>query len=83
MNIDGILSGLFAAVVVGLIARLLVRGSQPLGCLLTILIGLVGAGLGGWIGHAAGWGFWLTFATQIVIATLLVLPFAATTRDRW
>lgn len=83
MDIDGIVSGLFAAVVVGLVARLLVRGSQPLGCLLTILIGLVGAGVGAWIGHAAEWGFWLTFATQIVIAAILVLPFAASTRDRW
>ena len=83
MEIDGFLSGLFAAVVVGAIARLLVRGYQPIGCLVTLLIGLVGAGVGLWIGDAANWGFWLTFATQIVIGALLVLPFSFGTRDRF
>lgn len=82
MEISGVLSGLFAAVVVGVLARLVVRGYQPVGCLLTLLIGLVGAGVGGWIGHAADWGFWLTFAAQVVVAALLVLPFATSTRDR-
>jgi uncharacterized membrane protein YeaQ/YmgE (transglycosylase-associated protein family) len=82
VEIDGILSGLFAAVVVGVLARLVVRGYQPVGCLLTLLIGLVGAALGGWLGGQAGWGFLLTFAAQVVIAALLVLPFAVATRDR-
>jgi uncharacterized membrane protein YeaQ/YmgE (transglycosylase-associated protein family) len=83
VEIDGFLSGLFAAVVVGAVARLIVRGYQPIGCLITLLIGLVGAGVGWWIGDAAGWGFWLTFATQIVIGALLVLPFSVGTRDRF
>jgi uncharacterized membrane protein YeaQ/YmgE (transglycosylase-associated protein family) len=82
VEIDGILSGLFAAVVVGVLARLVVRGYQPVGCLLTLLIGLVGAALGGWLGSQARWGFLLTFAAQVVIAALLVLPFAVATRDR-
>lgn len=83
MEIDGFLSGLFAAVVVGVVARLIVRGYQPVGCLLTLLVGLVGAGVGYWIGDAAGWGFWLTFAAQVVVGALLVMPFAAGTRERF
>jgi uncharacterized membrane protein YeaQ/YmgE (transglycosylase-associated protein family) len=82
MSVNGIFSGLFAAIVVGALGRLLVRGFQPIGCLLTLLIGLVGAGLGGAIGHALHWGFWLTFGAQVLIAALLVLPFALTTRNR-
>ena len=50
MNVDGIWSGLFAAIIVGALGRLLVRGYQPIGCLLTLVIGLVGAGLGGALG---------------------------------
>jgi len=83
VEINGFLSGLFAAVVVGAVARLVVRGYQPIGCLVTILIGLVGAAVGLWIGDAAGWGFWLTFAAQIVVGALLVLPFSYGTRDRF
>ena len=83
MEIDGFLSGLFAAAVVGVVARLIVRGYQPVGCLLTLLVGLVGAGVGYWIGDAAGWGFWLTFAAQVVVGALLVMPFAAGTRERF
>jgi uncharacterized membrane protein YeaQ/YmgE (transglycosylase-associated protein family) len=76
VDINGIWSGLFAAIVVGALGRLVVRDSAPLGCLLTILVGLIGAGLGLTIGSALDWGFWLTFAAQVVIAALIVLPFS-------
>jgi uncharacterized membrane protein YeaQ/YmgE (transglycosylase-associated protein family) len=82
MNIHGVFSGLFAAIVIGALARLLVRGYQPIGCLLTLLIGLVGAAVGLAIGTSQHWGFWPIFATQIVIAALLVLPFSISTRGR-
>ncbi len=82
MDINGLFSGLFAAIVVGGLGRLLVRGYRPVGCLLTLLIGLVGAGVGLAVGSKLGWGFWLTFATQVVVAALLVLPFSLGTRDR-
>jgi uncharacterized membrane protein YeaQ/YmgE (transglycosylase-associated protein family) len=82
MNVDGIWSGLFAAIVIGALGRLLIRGYQPLGCLLTLLVGLVGAGIGGAIGKAEHFGFWPTFATQAVISALLVLVFSLGTRNR-
>ena len=77
MEIDSILSGLGAGIVIGLIARIIVPSMQPIGCLITILIGVVGGAAGGLIGSAANWGFWLTFATQIVIAAILVAIVAA------
>jgi uncharacterized membrane protein YeaQ/YmgE (transglycosylase-associated protein family) len=36
--------------VVGAIARLLMPGEQPMGCLLTILLGIAGSFVGGYIG---------------------------------
>ncbi len=78
MDVHGIWSGLFAAIVVGALGRLLVRGYQPIGCLLTLVIGLVGAAIGAAIGHAQHWGFWPTFA----VSALLVLPFSLGTRNR-
>ncbi len=82
MDVDGIWSGLFAAIVVGALGRVLVRGYQPIGCLLTIVIGLVGALIGYGIGHSQHWGFWAIFALQVLIAALLVLPFSLSTRNR-
>lgn len=76
MDVNGVWSGLFAAIVIGGLARLLVRDNAPLGCLLTLAIGLLGTGLGLALGTALDWGFWLTFAAQVVIATLIVLPFS-------
>ena len=76
---QSLLSGLFAGVVIGLIARILVPSMQPIGCLLTIFIGIVGAAGGIALSTGLGWGdsFWLTFITQIVIATILVSFVAA------
>ena len=82
MTVEGIWSGLFAAIIIGALGRVLVRGYQPIGCLLTLVVGLVGASIGGAIGKAQGWGFWVTFATQILITALLVLPFSLGTRHQ-
>jgi uncharacterized membrane protein YeaQ/YmgE (transglycosylase-associated protein family) len=41
--------------VVGLIARALMPGRDPLGLIGTTVLGVLGALLGGWIGQAAGW----------------------------
>ncbi len=41
--------------VVGLLARFFTPGTQRLGCLLTIALGVVGAVLAGWFGQYMGW----------------------------
>lgn len=41
--------------VVGLIARALMPGRDPMGLIGTTVLGIVGALLGGWIGQALGW----------------------------
>ena len=80
MHPEGFLSGLFAAVVIGALARAVVPGDTRMGCLLTILVGLVGSAVGLSIGSSQGWGFWAIFGTQILISTILVVPFARSRR---
>jgi uncharacterized membrane protein YeaQ/YmgE (transglycosylase-associated protein family) len=46
----GILAWVLFGLIVGAIARLLVPGRQPIGCLGTIALGVAGSLLGGWIG---------------------------------
>jgi uncharacterized membrane protein YeaQ/YmgE (transglycosylase-associated protein family) len=39
----------------GMIAKALVPGRDPQGCIVTILLGIGGAVLAGWLGHKLGW----------------------------
>jgi uncharacterized membrane protein YeaQ/YmgE (transglycosylase-associated protein family) len=48
--IGSIISGL----IVGVVAKFLMPGRDPGGIIVTILLGVVGAILGGWLGRAAG-----------------------------
>jgi uncharacterized membrane protein YeaQ/YmgE (transglycosylase-associated protein family) len=71
---SGIISALVAGTIIGLIARILVPSMQPIGCIMTILLGIVGAFAGLFVGDQLGYGdsFWLVLITQIVIAVVLV-----------
>ena len=42
--------------VAGTLAKFLVPGRDPSGCIVTIVLGIVGALLGGYIGTRIGWG---------------------------
>ena len=81
MEMTGFFSVLGVGIVIGLIARILVPSMQPIGCLMTIICGIVGAAIGTWIGvpfFGQVWGFsWLTLLLQILVATILVAIVAA------
>jgi uncharacterized membrane protein YeaQ/YmgE (transglycosylase-associated protein family) len=62
--------------VIGVVAKLLMPGSDPGGWIVTILIGIVGGWLGAWIGRAFGWykhGEPAGFAMSVVGAMVLLL----------
>ena len=50
----GILAWILFGLVVGIIAKLLMPGRDPGGFIITILIGIAGALLGGFLGRAMG-----------------------------
>jgi uncharacterized membrane protein YeaQ/YmgE (transglycosylase-associated protein family) len=50
-----VLGWMLFGLVVGIIAKLLMPGRDPGGIFVTMLIGIVGALLGGFIGRAVGW----------------------------
>lgn len=49
-----VLAWIFFGLIVGVIAKLLVPGRDPGGFFVTILLGIAGALLGGWIGRVLG-----------------------------
>ena len=88
----GILSWIVCGLIVGLIARAIVPGRQPLGTLLTILLGVGGAFVGGMLASAI-WGpppsdpatadvatMWPGWLMSIVGATLLLWGYVALNR---
>jgi uncharacterized membrane protein YeaQ/YmgE (transglycosylase-associated protein family) len=52
----GILSWILLGLVAGAIAKALHPGRDPQGCIITMIIGVVGAVLGGYIATLLGWG---------------------------
>lgn len=69
-----LLIGLFA----GAIAKFLTPGRDPGGCLVTMVLGVVGSMLAGYLGRAAGWyaeGEPVGFIASVGGAILILLVF--------
>lgn len=85
-----ILWTIIVGAVIGALARLVMPGRQPVGFVVTILLGIVGSFLGSWITtqfgyHNANGGFAiLPFVVGIVVAAILIAIYLAITgrRDR-
>ncbi len=80
-----ILSWIFFGLIVGVIAKLLVPGRDPGGIIVTILLGIVGSVLGGWVGRVMGWyapGEPAGWIMSILGAIVVLLLFKAFRRPR-
>jgi uncharacterized membrane protein YeaQ/YmgE (transglycosylase-associated protein family) len=72
----GILGWILFGLVVGVIAKFLMPGRDPGGFVITILLGIVGALLGGFIGRSLGWygpGDPVGFVMAVVGAIILLV----------
>ncbi len=61
--------------IAGAIAKLLMPGRDPGGCIITILLGIAGALLAGWLGHQVGWfkpGEGASFVGAVVGAIIIL-----------
>jgi len=66
----GILTWVLLGLVVGALAKFIMPGKDPGGCIITVLIGIAGALLGGYIGTELGLGTITGFnLTSLAIAT--------------
>jgi uncharacterized membrane protein YeaQ/YmgE (transglycosylase-associated protein family) len=83
----GILGWIIFGLIVGALAKLIMPGKDPGGIFVTIILGVVGAMLGGWIGRAMGLygpdepaGFFMALLGSIIL--LAVYRFTLGARGR-
>lgn len=80
----GIISFLIFGLIAGIVARLILPGKQPGGWVITLILGVVGAFLGGWIGslifhvNYATWSI-PNFILSVVGAIILLVIYGAIT----
>ena len=82
----GVLGWIVFGLIVGAIAKLLMPGRDPGGWIVTILLGIAGALVGGWLGRVAGWygpnepaGFLMSVLGAIILLALYRMLFARRT----
>ncbi len=76
METYGILGWIVIGGIAGAIAKLLMPGKDPGGCIITILLGIAGALLAGFLGKTIGWydqGEGAGFVAAIVGAFVILL----------
>ena len=82
----GVIGWIFFGLIVGAIAKLVMPGRDPGGWIVTILLGIAGALLGGWLGQALGWyrpgegaGFFMSLLGAIILLALYRMLFVRRT----
>jgi uncharacterized membrane protein YeaQ/YmgE (transglycosylase-associated protein family) len=73
----GVIGWIIFGLIVGAIAKLLMPGKDPGGFIVTILLGIVGALLGGFLGRALGWyregeaaGFLMSLVGAVILLAI-------------
>jgi uncharacterized membrane protein YeaQ/YmgE (transglycosylase-associated protein family) len=74
----GIIAWIIFGLIVGVVAKFLMHGRDPGGFMITIVLGIVGAMVGGFLGRAVGWygsNDPAGFAMAVVGAMLLLIGY--------
>jgi uncharacterized membrane protein YeaQ/YmgE (transglycosylase-associated protein family) len=83
----GVIAWIFMGLIVGVVAKMLMPGRDPGGFIITILLGIAGAFLGGFIGSMLGLGPVNSFSFGSMLlaiggAVLLLVLYRLVTRNR-
>ena len=82
---QGLIGTLVIGLIIGAVAKLLMPGRDPGGCFITILLGIAGALLAGYLGRAIGWyepGEPAGFIASVIGAMLILLLYRVFLRRR-
>jgi uncharacterized membrane protein YeaQ/YmgE (transglycosylase-associated protein family) len=81
-----LLGGLVAGIIIGPLARLMLPGKQNISLVMTIVLGAVGAIVGGFVYEALGGGEtsgidWVRLLIQVGVAAVVVLIYGSTQKS--
>jgi uncharacterized membrane protein YeaQ/YmgE (transglycosylase-associated protein family) len=83
----GILGWMLFGLIIGALAKLVMPGRDPGGIIVTMILGILGAVVGGFVGRAVGWyqpgepaGFFMATLGAILLLFIYRLAFARTTK---
>lgn len=79
---DGILGYIFGGLVIGLLARMVKPGADAMGWIMTILLGILGAFVGGWAATRFGLGGLMTWVVAIAAAIILLFIYEAARKKK-
>ena len=79
---EGILGYIVGGLVIGVLARLIKPGADPMGWIMTIVLGIIGAVVGGWASAQFGLGRMLTWVVAILAAIVLLFVYEAVRKKR-
>ena len=75
MDLGDVIFIVVVGLVIGALGRLAVPGRDPMPIWLTLVIGLIGAFLGGAIAVSLGFGGGAIFVISVLVATLIVIAY--------
>ena len=82
---SGFFGYIIGGLVIGVLARLIKPGADPMGWIMTILLGIAGSFLATYAGQALGWytvGQTAGFIASVVGAIILLVLYGLVTRKR-
>lgn len=82
MSLGDVIYIVVVGLVIGALGRLAVPGRDPMPIWLTILVGLVGAFVGGAIAVSLGFGGGGIFIISVLVATLIVIAYRKLVQKR-
>ncbi|MDQ3615764.1 MAG: GlsB/YeaQ/YmgE family stress response membrane protein [Actinomycetota bacterium] len=83
MDTGSIFSALLAGIVLGALGRLIIPGKQAIGWILTFVLGLLGAFVGGFLAEGLGIDtWWQILIVQAIVAAFLVFAVAGFLRSK-
>mgnify|MGYP000483437744 CR=1 FL=1 len=79
---SGFFGYLIGGLVIGVLARLIKPGADPMGWIMTILLGVIGAVVGGWAASTFGLGSIMTWVVALLAAIILLFAYEAMRKKR-
>ena len=79
---NGILGYIFGGLAIGVLARIIKPGADPMGWIMTIVLGVLGAFAGGWAATQYGLGRPMTWVVAVAAAIVLLFIYEAARKKK-